>query len=189
VRSVARDGQTWRLGTSADVAWIDNGTSIGKTISAAVPVVFQAYATVVHPEYDEDAQERHDQALVSLLRQHSAGQPWWLGYLDTGVGELPFPNAPMVTLYVGWRYLLVEAGPEQATTWRQPNEIRFRMSVLPDLMFPADRSWLLSTMWDDDWSCVGGPAELVADLLRHPDLEARRVRPGEDATPSGHTAL
>ena len=28
--------------------------------------------------------------------------------------------------------------------------------ALPDLMFPADRSWLVSTLWDDDRTCVGG---------------------------------
>ena len=40
-------------------------------------------------------------------------------------------------------------------------------------MFPADRSWLVSSLWDDDWTCIGGPAELVNRFLRHPDLQAR----------------
>jgi hypothetical protein len=45
-------------------------------------------------------------------------------------------------------------------------------------MFPADRSWLVSTLWDDDWTCIGGAAELVDKLLRHPDLQARAVSLG-----------
>jgi hypothetical protein len=61
--------------------------------------------------------------------------------------------------------------------------------VLPDLMFPADRSWLVSTLCDDDWACAGGPASLVDRFLAHPDLRARPVQPGEDATPPGHHAF
>jgi hypothetical protein len=50
-----------------------------------------------------------------------------------------------VTLYSGWGYVLIEAGPEQAGRWREDDHWK---GVLPDLMFPADRSWLLSTLWD-----------------------------------------
>ncbi|MGH3261302.1 MAG: hypothetical protein ACRDNS_04825 [Trebonia sp.] len=32
----------------------------------------------------------------------------------------------MVTLYSGWRYVLVEAGPQQAATWRQRDLPSFR---------------------------------------------------------------
>ncbi len=224
--TAARDGQTWRVGTSGEVAWIDDGTSVGMTIGAAIPAVFEAYATLVLPD-DREQQDRHDRAILAVLRRNSGDQPWWLGYLDTGVDDVVFPDSPMVTLYAGWRYVLVEAGPEQAATWRRPpGEIRsatawssitavastdatrtarpaadaslagqarpawpFSKGALPDLMFPADQSWLLSTLWDDDWTCLGGPARLVADVLRHPDLQARQVSPGEDATPPGHKAF
>ena len=56
-------------------------------------------------------------------------------------------------------------------------------------MFPADRSWLVSTLWDDDWTCIGGPAQLMDGFLRHRELEARRVTLGQDATPPGHQAI
>jgi hypothetical protein len=184
---LARDGSTWRIGTDAEVAWIASGTSIGRVITAAIPPVFEAYATAVLPGSDEQ-QDKHDRAVVALLSEYSAAQPWWLGYLDTGADDIVFPGAPMVTLYSGWHYVLVEAGPEQAATWRG-NDPGFWKGVLPNLMFPADRSWLVSTLWDDDWSCIGGSASFVASFLRHPDLQARPVKLGQDATPPGHQAL
>ena len=99
-----------------------------------------------------------------------------------------FPDAPKVTLYAGWPYVVVEAGPEQAATWRRDGGWSFWKGALPNLMFPADRSWLLSTLWDDDWTCVGGPVSLVEALLHRPELRprARRVERGEPATPPGH---
>jgi hypothetical protein len=187
-RSQAEDGRAWRIGSDADVAWTAGGTSRGRTITAAIPPVFEAYATVVLPDSDE-GQERHDRAVSALLAEQSAGQRWWLWYLDTGADDIVFPRPPKVTLYAGWRYVLVEAGPEQAATWRQNDPGSFWKGVLPNLMFPADRSWLVSTLWDDDWTCIGGSAALVGRFLRHPDLQARLVALRQDATPPGHQAL
>ena len=134
---LARDGSTWRIGTDAEVAWIASGTFTSRTITAAIPPVFDAYVTVVLPDSDEERKQR-DLAVSTLLSEHSPGQPWWLGYLDTGVDDVVFPGAPMVTLYSGWHYVLVEAGPEQAATWRSNDPGSY--GVLPNLMFPADRS-------------------------------------------------
>ena len=184
----AKDGSTWRIGTDANVAWIANGTSVGRTITAAIPPVFDAYATVLLP-YAGEGQDKHDRAVLGLLREQSAGQPWWLGYLDTGADDIVFPGVPMVTLYSGWHYVLVEAGPEQAATWRQHGPWSFWKGALPSLMFPTDQSWLISTLWDDDWSCIGGPDGLVRPFLSHPDLQTRLVALGQDATPPGHQAL
>jgi hypothetical protein len=183
-----RDGRAWRIGTDADVAWIVNGTSQGLAITSAVPPVFDAYATIVLPGNDEDQQE-HNRAVLALLGEESGGERWWLGYLDTGADDIIFPDAPVVTIYAGWHYVLVEAGPEQAATWRSGNGGSFQRGALPDLMFPVDRSWLLSTLWDDDWACIGGPASFVGKFLRHPRLQARAVELGEDATPPGHQAF
>lgn len=68
---------------------------------------------------------------------------------------------------------------------------RFRFGRLPNLIFPMDRSGLVSTLWDDDWTCVGGPVALIDGFLSHSDLRARarRVRLDEDATPPGHKAV
>jgi hypothetical protein len=182
----ARDGSTWLIGTDAEVAWIAEGTSIARTVTAAIPPVFEAYATVMVAYGDERI--KHDQAVLALLAEQSPDQRWWLGYLDTGADDIVFPDAPKVTLYTGWQYVLVEAGPGQAAAWRPSDGRAFGTGDLPNLMFPADHSWLVSTLWDDDWSCIGGPARLVDRFLRHPDLRARQVALGQDATPPGHEA-
>lgn len=187
-------GHSWRIGTDAEVEWIAGGTSPSLTVTAVIPSVFGAYATVVPPDSAED-QERYSRAVLALLTNQSAGQRWWLGYLSTAPGDMVLPGVtmaalPKVSLYSGQDYLLVEAGPRQAATWRrsEAGSLWWR-DVLPDLMFPADRSWLVSTLCDDDWTCVGGPASLVDMFLAHPDLQARPVQLGEDATPPGHRAF
>src|SRR5258707_13466750 len=83
---------------------------MGGTITAAIPPVFEAYATVVLPHAGE-GQDEHDRAVLALLSEQSTGQPRWLGYLDTGADDIVFPDAPKVTLYPGWHYVLVEGGP------------------------------------------------------------------------------
>jgi hypothetical protein len=181
----ARDGRSWRIGTDTEVAWIANGTTtMGRTITTAIPPVFGAYATIALP-YAGKGQVEHDRAVLALLTGYSAGQPWWLGYLDTGADDIVFPDAPKVTLYWGWRYVLAQAGPEQAAAWRRSGDWSFWKGALPNLMFPADRSWLVSTLWDDDWTCVGGPAGLVDRFVSQPGLLVRPVALGQDTTPPG----
>lgn len=183
----AKDGRSWRIGTAADADWIASGTTVGLAITSAIPPVFDAYATVVLPPAGE-GQPEHDQAVLAVLTGQTPGQPWWLGYLDTGSDDLVFPDAPTVMLYANWRYVLVLAGPQQAARWRQGGPWSFFKGVLPNVMFPADRSWLVSTLWDDDWTCIGGPAGLIDRFVRHPVLRARAVSLGQDATPPGHRA-
>jgi hypothetical protein len=126
---------------------------------------------------------QHDRAVVALLNRHATPQPWWLGYLETGNSDIIFSDVPKVRLYADWRYVLIEAGPEQAATWRQQGD-HWKGTDLPDLIFPADRSWLFSTLWDDDWTCIGGSTALVADLLNDRDLgpcTARQARSGRNS--------
>jgi hypothetical protein len=172
-------------GGSDVVDWITRSTRRDRTVLSAVPPRFERYATVAVPG-DDGAKTRADAALVEVLQAHTAAQPWWLGYLDTGVADLVDPGAARVSVYVGWPYVLLRGGPEQALTARRNSDGTPWHSALPELVFPADRSWLVSTMWDDDWRCVGGPAGLVDALLGRPELDARAVLPDEDATPPGH---
>jgi hypothetical protein len=181
------------------VAWISQGTSPGLAVTAVIPPVFDAYATVMLPEGAAD-QERYNRAVLELLGGatadgQSAGQRWWLGYLRTSDGDTVCPGVamaglPTVTLYSGQEYVLVEAGPQQAASWRRREAASSLWgNVLPDLMFPVERSWLFSAWCDDDWACVGGSVGLVEEFVAHPDLRARVVRPGEEATPPGHRAF
>jgi hypothetical protein len=100
-----------------------------------------------------------------------------------------FPDAPKVTLYAGWRYVFALAGPDQAATWRPApgGQDNWKTTELPEVMFPKDRSWLVSSLWDDDWASIGGPEALIGDLLGDPVLapNARRVDTEQDATPPG----
>ena len=187
----SKDGSKWRIGRHTEIAWIEENTESGLAITSAIPPVFEAYATLEEPrigEHESTASspgdwERHEAGVLEVLTEHTTPQPWWLGYLETGAHDIVFDDTPRVRFYADWPYVLVEAGPEQAREWRDD---------IPDLMFPADRSWLFSTLWDDDWACIGGSRELVDAFLAHPDLRdrVREVNPTvPDATPPGHTAF
>lgn len=184
---VLKDGRAWRLGTNAEAAWINAGTSAGHTITSAIPPIFDSYCTLELPQSRDRAElAQHEQAVIELLTEQTPDQSWWLGYLDTGASDVVFAYAPRTTIYYGYGYVLVEAGPDQAVEWR---ETGFNWA-LPDLMFPANRSWLLSTMWDDGWSSVGGSQQLVDGFMRDATLgsRARHVALGQDSTPPGQEA-
>ncbi len=179
-----KDGQDWQIGGDAEVAWIVAGTATGLAITSAIPSAFERYATIVVPS-EHAMRDADDRVVLAVLSEQSPGQPWWLGYLDTGADDVVFPHAPMVNMYAGWHYVLVEAGPLQAATWRAASSWR---GALPDVIFPADRSWLLSTLWDDEWRCIGASAALIDVLRRAARLQLRTVSLEEDATPPGYRA-
>jgi hypothetical protein len=172
-----------RVGDEATVGWIRDSTPGGLTIGAAIPPGFAAHATIVIPGSPTSG-ARHDRALLAVLRAHSPHSDWWLGFLDTGADPLPFPDVPTVPVYRNWQYLIVSGGHEQALSLR--GDVSHR--TLPDLVFPEDRTWLVSTLWDDSWRCVGGAEPLIRDLVASPHLDARVVDRTEDSTPPGHVA-
>lgn len=188
-----KDGVAWPVGGQAQVDWIIEGTEPGRRITAAIPPLFGDYATLTDALAGEDRprdlslERRQDLAFVDVLRRHSGGRPWWIGYLNTGASDIVFWDAPKVTLYYGWRYVFVLAGPDQAAAWRPApgGEPNWKSTELPEVMFPDDRSWLVSFLWDDGWACIGGPEALISDLLSDPVLapNARRVDTKQDATP------
>jgi hypothetical protein len=184
-----KDGKNWPIGGAAQIAWIAEGTAPSADITSAIPPIYAAYCTLTLPK---PRQRRHDLAVVELLGKGSEPQPWWLGYLETGIGaDIVFYDAPRVRLYCDWGYVLVQAGPKQAVSWRQSEGPQAPWKgALPDLMFPANRSWLFSTLWDDHWSCIGGSEALIADFINDPELgrRARTVVPGEDVAPPSQTS-
>jgi hypothetical protein len=196
-----KDGREWRIGTEREVAWIQDHTEHGIEVTCAIPAIFEAYATLELPGTSENARldregramvidstELRDPSVLSVLVAHTTDQEWWLGFLDTGSDDTVFEDAPKIQMYAHWSYVLVEAGPKQALGWRRAG----LQGALPNLIFPADHSWLFTTLWDDDWSYIGGPRKLIDGFLAHPELGARtrEVDPSmEDATPPGHIAF
>ena len=158
------------------VDWITDGTRRDRGVLSTVPPGFARYAILGIP-HDDAAKTRADTALVALLQSHGPDGPWWLGYLDTGVADVIDPDAPRVSACFGWPYVLLMGSPEQALGARSNSDSTPWHSALPELLFPTDRSWLVSTPWDDEWRCVGGPEALVDALVRHPDLEVSAVTP------------
>jgi len=195
IQTRVKDGIAWPVGDQSEVDWIIEGTTPDGRITAAIPAIFDAYATLTnHPGVpgrprDLTLERRQDLALVELLRRHSSNLSWWIGYLDTGASDVVFWDAPKITLYTGWHYVIVLAGPDQAATWRPApgGQSNWKSTELPELMFPQDRRWLVSFLWDDDWACIGGTEALISDLLHDPALapNARRVNTQQDATPPG----
>jgi len=47
----------------------------------------------------------------------------------------------------------------------------------PNLIWPADRSWLVASEVDFDSTLVGGSAELIQAIVDSPKLEAWKVEP------------
>lgn len=171
-----KDGREWLIGNADDVAWIAEATELGSEIACGIPTAFEAYGTVGLPEGIRGAQRQHDRTVLALLEANSEHQPWWLGYLETGLGvDVVFYDAPRVKVYEDdWDYVLVQAGSEQALRWRDSEGHRApRKGALPDLMFPTDHSWLFSTLWDDEWSCIGGSDALIASFADDPQLGVR----------------
>lgn len=167
----ALDSNGWngQLGDSIVVDWIRNRTVRGRTVTGAIPPVFEAYG-VYEAQRENEARLVQQQRLVQHLGEFGA-RYWWLGYLDTGVHDVVLTDAPRVDVYVpGSGYVLVEAGPQEALEWRD---------TLPDLIFPSDRAWLVSILWDDDHTFFGGTRQLVSAVVDDPEVHARPVSPEE----------
>lgn len=178
---VLRDGCAYVIAEQSEVDWLA-GTPRSNTIESAIPLRFEAYATFYSP--DQDDEPTHERAVVRVLTQHTAPQPWWLGFLDTGAHDVVFPGARRVRLYQDWPYVVVKAGPVEALSWRV-GHVRSSGGALPDLFYPADRSWVVSALWDDTWGCIGGPQALIDALVQEPDAGACQVTTREDMLPEG----
>ena len=111
--------------------------------------MYAAYATIVVPDGDE-AKTQPDRALVEALEAPAPADRWWIGYLDTGAAELSNIKGPRMSAYAGWTYVLKAWGLRQVLATRDNGRSTPWHSALPELLFPHDRAWLVSTLWDDD---------------------------------------
>ena len=121
----------------------NRGTRLGRRIGRC--------ADPEHETHDSNnaPTTRYTEAVLQHLKAEVPDQPWWLGYLDKPA-DVVFSEAPRVDLYATWKYVLVKAGPDQAAAWRSTY---WGDPLLPDLMFPHDRSW---------WRCCIDGAEGVS---------------------------
>ena len=56
------------------------------------------------------------------------------------VADVVAPASPRVAAYVGWPYVLLEGGPDQALLSRRNSQATPWHSALPEMIFPPDRS-------------------------------------------------
>ncbi|KAA1397528.1 hypothetical protein [Aeromicrobium ginsengisoli] len=90
-------------------------------------------------------------------------------------------EGPKVTFfhdYLLFGGALAEAGEWGATSYGHAIS---RDINSPNLMWPADRAWFVTTNIESTWTGVGGTAALIGDLLADPRLEVVRMRYDEGA--------
>jgi hypothetical protein len=136
---MTRGSANWEIDTPADMSWIKDGTATGMTITSAIPPVFAAYATATDPETHDSNNAptaRYTEAVLQHLKAEALDQPWWLGYLDKPA-DVVFSEAPPGRSIRDVEVRAGQAGPDQAATWRSTY---WGDPLLPDLMFPHDRS-------------------------------------------------
>ena len=116
-----------------------------------------------------------------------SGPPRWPGRIFTQEKPPPpvppaFPphvmDGPLLDEHFLFTGRLDEAGEWGAASYGQgvPRDINS-----PNLIWPADHTWFVTTTIDGTWTGVAGSAGLVADLLAEPRLEVVRTRYDETA--------
>ena len=90
---IHKDGRSWRIGTADDVAWIAGHTIDGLTVTAAIPLRFEAYATFYPPEGADIT--LHEHTIVEILKAHTTpsrgGSAVWIREPTTS-SSTPLPR-------------------------------------------------------------------------------------------------
>jgi hypothetical protein len=140
--------------------------------------------------------ERQAGALVGLLSKHTATpNSCWLclwdgyGYLHPGGSSAWFVAArpPFARLQVGFRRLQLRWSKRRTPRPDQPrvrlpgrDYLLFRGPVAraegwehgPNLWWPDDHAWCVASEIDFPYTYVGGPSELIEEIVKDPALEA-----------------
>jgi hypothetical protein len=75
-------------------------------------------------------------------------------------------------------FVLIEPGGDPPRDPPEPDFTHPFYREAPNLIWPADRAWLVVSEVDFDSTLVGGSRELVEALVAAPDLEVYEVEPG-----------
>ena len=147
---------------------------------------YQGYATF-HPGVVEV--DAHERAIVDLLSGHTSDQPWSLGCLDADAHDMVFPQTRKRSfLYAASPYVLIEAPPDPALS-RGDSDACARTAHCRICAFRRTASSLVSALWDDLWTDVGGFDRVDHRPEREsPIINATQVRPNYYAVAAGADA-
>ncbi|MFN8110196.1 MAG: hypothetical protein U0Y82_10215 [Thermoleophilia bacterium] len=112
--------------------------------------------------------------LLSRDREESIAVGVWLGF---GGFRTP-PGTPTVAV-PGRRYALATCPLRAVGDLGAHLGWPGMSDLVPQVWWPADRSWYVASDIDLEWTYVGGSEELVAAILAEPALEAARVQPDD----------
>jgi hypothetical protein len=158
-------------GFDDDLAWIRRDSRLGPTIRSAIPSGFDVYAVL------DLVDERADAALLAVLAPNGTDLlvAGWIVKSEPASGDEHL-------LYANWPYRL-----------RRATAAELRAAVagedgFPDLLFPRDHAWIVSTLWDDAWRSIGADAPTALELERAlPAMD--RVDPDADLATTGRRVL
>jgi hypothetical protein len=92
--------------------------------------------------------------------------------------------------WVGWGSVIFDDGPRVELPGRDYALFVGRLAALPsltdsqdghspNLWWPDDRAWCVATEIDLAWTCVGGSAALISEVLATARIEAQPASPGD----------
>jgi hypothetical protein len=117
------------------------------------------------------------QALAEILNQQTQAELWyfaiWEGWAQL---DLTLSRAPRVEFPGRGMYLLSGSADDADTDFSDGNMLSSYHS--PNLWWPSDRAWIVSTDIDDMVTFVGGTQSCIEAVLSDPRLESTRVARG-----------
>lgn len=179
--SYARILHPARAQDGSPVRWADVAAWSGRAVHSLaqwVPMAFPRESPSLAAAPFRDAPSNRDippatlTALCDVLARHTTTPDDCCFGLWEGYGWIPKRAMPHARLDVENRSYLLFGGPLSAVgqigDWLGPHFYR----QVPELWWPADRSWYVAGDTDLDSTYIGGSTELVHELGTDPRLEA-----------------